>query len=389
MGLSRRRFLGQSIGLGAMLGAGIPILGSCGGDDDGGDGPVTKGIADGLDPEAGPLKLFNYPDYVSPDVLEKFKAEYGVDVEITTFDVDAEAISKLASGAVEVDVHHSCAPSTLNRLIQGGLLQPLNRSYLTNRGNVLSSFDDPWYDKGSTYTVPYTVYSSGIGYRADKIDPAEVDERGWDIIWDPRFKGVTSILDDYREGIALALLRSGNTDINTTDEDAINRAGEDLQKLVDLVNVKVNITGYTDVPEGATHLAHTWSGDMLAGAANYLPEGTDASVLGWWFPADNKGPVGNDLLAVTANARNPVLAHLYINFLLDNAIAEENWYWNGYLPPIKGLDAAYLVGQGLTPPNLESAVLSDEVIANGLVFRPLELETDQLWEAAWSRFTAG
>lgn len=387
--LSRRRFLGQSIGFGAMLGAGIPILNACGGDDDGSAGPVTDGIDDGLEPEAGPLRLFNYPDYVSPDVLEKFKAQYGVEVEVTTFDVDAEAITKLASGAVDVDVHHSCVPSTMNRLIEGGLLQPLNTSYLTNRGNVLPAFDDPWYDAGSTYTVPYTVYSSGIGYRADKIDPAEVNERGWDMIWDTRFKGVTSILDDYREGIALALLRGGNTDINTTDVDAINLAGEDLQRLVDTMNIKVNITGYTDVPEGATHLAHTWSGDMLAGAASYLPEGTDASVLGWWFPADNNGPVGNDCLAVTSNAKNPVLAHLYINFLLDAAIAEENWYWNGYLPPIKGLDAAYLVGQGLTPPNLEAAVLSDDVIANGLVFEPLDLETDRVWEAAWSRFTAG
>jgi spermidine/putrescine transport system substrate-binding protein len=387
--ISRRRFLGQSIGFGAALGAGIPILSSCGGDDDSSDGPVAEGIGDGLEPEAGPLKVFNYPDYVSPDVLAKFEEQYGVTVEVTTFDVDSEAITKLASGAVDVDVHHSCVPSTLERLIQGGLLQPLNASYLTNRSNVLSAFDDPWYDPGSRYTVPYTVYASGIGYRADKIDKAEVDERGWDMFWDERFKGVTSILDDYREGIALALLRSGNTDINTTDVDAINLAGEDLQKLVDLVNVKVNITGYTDVPEGATHLAHTWSGDMLAGAANYLPDGTDASVLGWWFPADNQGPVGNDCLAVTANAENPVLAHLYINFLLDAAIAEENWYWNGYLPPIKGLDAAYLVGQELTPPNLQSAVLTDDVIRNGLVFEPLDLDTDKAWEAAWSRFTAG
>jgi spermidine/putrescine transport system substrate-binding protein len=85
-------------------------------------------------------------------------------------------------------------------------------------------------------------------------------------------------------------------------------------------------------------------------------------------------------MAITANAKNPVLAHLYINFLLDAAIAEENWYWNGYLPPIKGIDAAYLIGQGLTPPNLESAVLTNDVIANGLVFEPLPLEADQAWE---------
>ena len=153
MGTTRRRFLGQSVGFGVALGAGIPILQGCGGDDDGadqatgdaatgtgdtttsattgapgttvGERQVTESIADGLEPEAGPLRIFNYADYVNPDIVAKFEEQYGVAVEITTFDVDAEAINKLATGAVEVDVHHTCVPSTLERLVLGGLLQPL------------------------------------------------------------------------------------------------------------------------------------------------------------------------------------------------------------------------------------------------------------------------
>jgi spermidine/putrescine transport system substrate-binding protein len=388
MGITRRRFIGQGIGLGAMLGAGVPFLQACGGSGSGGKA-VTASIKDGLAPEAGPLRVFNYADYVNPDVVAGFEAEYGVKVEITTFDVDAEAITKLANGSVEVDLHHSCVPSTLDRLIAGGLLQPLNKSYLPNRANVLDSFADPWYDKGSTYTVPYTVYSTGIGYRADRIDPAIVEAKGWDVLWDPTYKGVTSILDDYREGIALALLRKGITDVNTTDAKLIDQAGADLRELVGSMNIKVNIEGYKDVPEGSTDLAHTWSGDMLAGAYSYLPEGTDASVLGWWFPSDGKGPVGNDCMAVTANAKNPVLAHLYINYLIDRDNAETNFQWNGYLPPIKGLDADYLISLEYAPENLRSAVLTDEMIRNGLVYKPLTAEVQALWEEQWSSFTAG
>ena len=111
---------------------------------------------------------------------------------------------------------------------------------------VLPSFVDPWYDEGSIYTVPYTVFSSGIGYRTDRIDPAKVEEMGWEILWDPTHKGVTSILDDYREGIALALLRRGITDVNTTDRDLIEQAGADLEELVGLMNIKVNIEAYKD-----------------------------------------------------------------------------------------------------------------------------------------------
>ena len=387
---TRREFIGRSARVGLLLGfGGVPILGACGDGGDGDGASVLEPIADGLDPEAGPLRVFNYADYVNPDTVASFEEKYGVTVEITTFDVDSEAITKLANGSVEVDLHHSAAPNSLNRLIEGGILQPLNTSYIPNRENLLDSFGDPWYDPGSVYTVPYTVFSSGIGYRSDLVDPAMVEDKGWDILWDPTYKGVTSILDDYREGIAMALLRRGITDVNTTDEALIKQAGEDLLELVDLMNIKVNIQGYQDVPEGTTHLAHTWSGDLLAGAYSYLPEGTDPSVLGWWYPADGVGVVNNDTMAVTANAQNPVLAHLYINHLLDVTNAEENFSWNGYLPPIKGLDADYLIAQEYAPETLRAAVLTNDIIAKGLRFEPLDVEVDRLWEQAWSTFTAG
>ena len=91
MGTTRRQFIGQTAGFGVMLGAGIPLLQACGGDDD--DGAVSEAIDDGLEPEAGPLRVFNYADYVNPDTVAAFEEQYGVKVEITTFDVDAEAIT--------------------------------------------------------------------------------------------------------------------------------------------------------------------------------------------------------------------------------------------------------------------------------------------------------
>src|SRR5690606_32834670 len=98
MGITRRQFIGQTAGFGVLLGSGIPLLSSCGGDDDAGDAE-SEPIADGLEPEAGPLRLFNYADYVNPEVVAAFEEEYGVSVEITTFDVDSEAITKLANGS--------------------------------------------------------------------------------------------------------------------------------------------------------------------------------------------------------------------------------------------------------------------------------------------------
>ena len=395
---SRRQFLARSAQLGVLLGAGIPILQACGGDGDGGSSSApdsgseadgVPAIADALSPEKGPLRLFNYPDYVNPEVVAGFEAKYGVKVEITTFDTDTESIQKLASGAVKVDVQHSVSATTINKLIQGGLVQQLNRSYLTNFANIQDAFLDPFYDKGAKYSVPYTLFTTGIGYRADRVDAAEVAERGWDMIWNGDYKGEISILDDSRESLFLAMMRSGNYDSNTTDRSVIEKAGADLAELIDLVNIKINIEGYTDIPEGATTIAHTWNADLIGGALNFLPDGTGPEVLGYWYPADNIGPLGNDCMCVMANAQSPVLAHLYLDYLMDLQVAELNFTWNAYLPALKGLDADYLIGKGYVPENLRNAVLTTEQINKGLRYLPLAPDDELIWDDVWSKFTAG
>jgi spermidine/putrescine transport system substrate-binding protein len=373
-----------------LLGAGIPLLNACGSDSGSGGDQSTEPIADGLQPEKGPLRIINYADYVNPEVIADFEAKYGVKVEISTIDTDTEAVAKLASGALKVDVHHSMASTSIGNLIKGGLIQPLNRSYLTNRGNVLKAFDDPWYDPGAVYSVPYTFFGTGIGYRADRIDPAEVEAQGWDTLWNAtKFKGQVSILDDEREAFTMAMLRKGITDINTLDQAVIDQALADVSELIDLVNVKVNIEGYKDIPEGTTTIAHTWSADLIAGAASYLPEGTSTDVLGFWHPPSEQYLVNNDSMGVMTNAENPVLAHLYIDFLLDNAVAEKNFSWVGYLPALTELDADYVIGAGYVPENLRSCVPTNDDIAKGLRYEALGPEGDAQYEAAWSKFTAG
>jgi len=373
-----------------LLGAGIPLLNACGSDDAASGSQRTEPIADGLEPEKGPLRIINYADYVNPDVVADFENKYGVKVEISTIDTDTEAVAKLASGALKVDVHHSMSSTSIGNLIQGGLIQPLNGTYFTNRGNVLAAFDDPWYDPGAVYSVPYTFFGTGIGYRADRIDPAEVEAQGWDTVWNATaFKGQVSILDDEREAFTMAMLRAGVTDINTLDQAIIDQALADVIELIDLVNVKVNIEGYKDIPEGTTTIAHTWSADLIAGAASYLPEGTSTDVLGFWHPPSEQYVVNNDSMGVLANAENPVLAHLYIDYLLDNAVAEKNFSWVGYLPALAKLDADFVIGAGYVPENLRSCVPTNDDIGNGLKFKALGPEGDAQYEAAWSKFTAG
>ena len=93
--LTRRQLIGGSARLGFALAWGVPLLQACGSDSN--SKKNTKTIADGLEPESGTLRIFNYDSYVNPDVVAAFEAEYGVKTEITTFTTDDEAITKLAA----------------------------------------------------------------------------------------------------------------------------------------------------------------------------------------------------------------------------------------------------------------------------------------------------
>lgn len=385
---SRRQFLARSAQLGVLLGAGIPVLGACGGDETA--TTAAEPIADGLAPEKGPLRIANYADYVNPDVVADFERRYGVKVEIATFDTDSEFIAKVASGALKVDLAHSMSANTIGRLIAGGLIRPLNRTYLANRGNLLPAFDDPWYDPGGRFSVPYTFFGTGIAYRRDRIDPAEVEAQGWDAIWNATaFAGEVSVIDDYREVPAMAMLRRGMTDINTVDPTLIDQALADMLELIDRVKVKVNIEGYKDIPEGITTIAQTWSADPINSVLAYLPEGVSPDVIGFWHPPSDRYVVTNDSMGVLADAANPVLAHLYLDHLMDNDVAEKNFGWTGYLPALTKLDADYVIGQGYVPDHLRNAVPTNADIAKGLRYEPLDADGDALYEAAWSTFTAG
>ena len=67
---------------------------------------------------------------------------------------------------------------------------------------------------------------------------------------------------------------------------------------------------------------------------SYMPKGTPVEVVGYWFPQDGKGPVGNDTITVLKSGHNPVLAHLFLNYMLDLKNALTNISFNGYMQPL-------------------------------------------------------
>ncbi len=347
-------------------------------------------IESGLQPETGAtLKVYNWEDYLWPRVMKDFGKEFGCRVELTTFGGVDEALSKIRTGQVDFDVYFP-DPSLIGKLIAAKLIRPLNLDYIPNLRNVWPNLQDPFYDRGSQYTVPYVIYTTGVAWRVDHV-PDDISGMGnpYEIMWDPKYKGKIHIFDDYRESIGMGLLKNGITDLNTEDPAQIEVAKKDLIRTIDLVNSSLDITDWTDLPEGRSWIHQAWSGDMVS-AQYYMPKGVSADILRYWYPPQGGGAIGSDNMAVLKGGKNPVLAHHFINYLLDAQRGYDNfWNFTGYQPPFSDINPDRLVSDGVVPENLATTVVRPEDFDKGYVYLELSPTGDELWHAAYQEFAAG
>lgn len=412
--ISRREFLRRSVGAAVALPSAAAILAACAkpGQPAGGaksgvadilahparpDHPVTLPVFQGPIADTTPiegnitLQIYNWADYLWPKMFKEFEdkyKQYNVKVELTTFNNMQEAVAKLGAGQVTPDVTFPTV-DVLAKLAVAKLLQPLNHSLIPNLvNNYWKEWQNPFYDQGWRYTVPYAIWLTGIGYRRDHVSDAEAAAKGYSLLWDSRFKGKVGIYDSYRSAIGLALLKNGITDVNTGNPDYINTAKEDLLSLIAKNHALIDINGtYAKLPEGEFWVHQAWSGDIVT-ARYYLPKGVSNDVLGYWYPPQGGGMVGNDTMAIPIAAQHPRLAHEFINFMLDKKAGVENFSWNGYQPPMSSVNPSTLIPK-YVPPTLERAIVTTFLLDRGVYAMELTPDVDRLWLDAWQEIQAG
>jgi spermidine/putrescine transport system substrate-binding protein len=358
-------------------------------------------IKSGLAPEKGAtLHIYNWADYVWIKVVKQFCEAYNCDYQITTFNNMDEALAKMRTGQLQFDAFMGVTPDVLGKLITGKLLQPINHSYLPHlASDVWETYQNPFYDQHAHYTVPYVVYTTGIGYRRDLISDAQI--RGmsnpYEVFWDTKFKGKVGIYDDYREAISMALLKNGITDLNTANPKYLDEAQSTLISLINTVNVRTSINGvYIGIPKGTFDIHQAWSGDSVA-SWQYTPTQNMQTwqTLGYWFPADRKGAVFNDTITIPANAQHPVLAHHFLDWMMTFKNAMLNYTWNGYQPPQRKADPETLTttksayGEPYVFPWMSDAVVRESDFHIGYFEEELTPQVDQLWHNVWQAFNSG
>ena len=396
--LTRRNFLRGGAAAGLLAAGAAPLLSGCASDLSNNvkvplprpNNPVTwpiykdnKPIASGLKPETGAtLQIFNWVAYVNQACVNSFAKKYNCKAQVTTFNTMDEALAKLRSG-LTFDVFMGVTVDVLGQLIESQLIQPLNHSYLPNIHQEWPDFQNPFYDQAWRYTVPYTIYTTGISWRKDYVhENPYTMTNPWAMPWQSKYKGKVAILDDYREGISLGLMKNGIFNLNTTDYRQISLSRQSLQDLSNLVDVHIDNNDYTEIPSGQIWIHHAWSGDMAA-AASYMPKGVPVDVVGYWFPTDGKGPVANDTLTVLRSSTNPVLAHLFLNYFMDLNNALENISYNGYMQPLNAVTPQLLVKEQILPPSLMSTVVLPSYFRRGVGELQLPVDADALWQQAW------
>jgi spermidine/putrescine transport system permease protein len=256
------------------------------------------------------LNLFIWSNYIAPETVAKFERRYGAKVNVDLYDSNEALLAKLQAGNAGYDV---ICPSdySVQVLIAQGLLRPLDRSALPHLVNVDPMFLDRGYDAGNRYSAPYFWGTTGIAYDRTKV-AAPVDS--WTALWDPRYRGRILMLDDAREAFMAALKALGYS-LNTTDRARLHAARDLLMRQKPLVRA-YNSTNFEDVLlSGDVWLAQGWNG-QFAKAMEQNPD------IVYVIPKEG-ATVFIDNLAIPADARNPGLAHAFIDFTLEPDIAAE------------------------------------------------------------------
>ncbi len=411
---TRRDFLQRAALLGIALPALPSLLAACGRREDGATADLAIGtpaspvqqplfddnvaIESGLSPEAGPLLLYNWEAYMNPELIPLAEEALGVEIQETTFVNEEEALARLSSGEVQFDVWFPTS-QRVPVAVAASLIQPINHDYLTNlEANVWPQLADPYYDQGSRYTVPYVTYTTGIGWRIDLADGADIEGQAnpWDVFWNEKYSGVIGMLDSFTDVIPVALFHNGVSDPSQATEEELTAAGDALVDLIDLVDIRYRIDGsYSGLPEGTYAIHQAWSGDLI-NSQYYWPGGVDEGTTRYLWPAKGEGSttraaISNDTMTVLKGSEHPVLAHTFLNFMLDEANALKNFEFVGYQPPQNGLSADFLVSEEWLLPHLAPALVAPEDFESDLAWvqGPLDAETEALWVEQWNKANSG
>lgn len=269
------------------------------------------------------VTIYNWGDYIDPDLIKKFEKETGYKVSYETFDSNEAMFTKVEQGGTSYDL---TIPSEymIQKMMKANMLVPLDYSKLKGMDAIDPRFMDLDFDPGNKYSIPYFWGTLGIIYN-DKVF-GEHDIQHWDDLWSDKAKDNLMLIDGAREIVGLALNSEGES-LNSTDPVLLDNAAKKLSQLTNNVKAIVadEIKMYMINEEAS--LAVTFSGE----AAEMLAENEH---LHYVIPSEGSN-LWFDNMVIPKTAKNVEGAYAFINFLLEPENAAKNAEYIGYSTPNK------------------------------------------------------
>jgi spermidine/putrescine transport system substrate-binding protein len=313
------------------------VVAACGG----GSGDVAAADCE-LGQVDGDLRLYNWSNYMNPELIDAFKAEFGVNVIEDFYPSNEELFARVAEGGAQFDV---IVPSDymVGIMIEEGLLLPIDRSVVPNWVNVAEDFRSPPYDPDLAFSMPYQWGTTGLGVNVGLLGDVEPS---WALIFDPaiaaNLPGRITLLDDPRETLGAALYYLGYSP-NTTSEDELAEAAAIITQ-AKAWTAAFNSDQYSELLIGGESvIAHGYSGNILDNI------GDDENFV--YLIPEEGATIWTDNMAVLVNAPHPCTAQTFINFILDAQNGADLTNWTYYGSPNAAAD-----------PFIDPEILEDEAI---------------------------
>ena len=281
------------------------------------------------------LNVYNWGEYISDgsegslDTIKAFESWYAetynkkVRVNYSTYASNEDMYTKLSSGAVSYDV---IIPSDymIARMIEEGMLLPLNYENIPNYQYIEESFRGLYYDPDNRYTVPYTYGVVGVIYNANAVDEADVGD--WDLMWNEKYAGSIVQFDNSRDAFATAQYKLG-LDVNDTDHANWEAALAELQVQKPLLKSFVMDQIYDMMESGEAAIGAYYAGDYFT----MLDAQADNVDLRFYYPERTNYFV--DAMCIPKGCQNQELAEIFINYMLSEEPAIANAEYIYYASP--------------------------------------------------------
>lgn len=271
------------------------------------------------------ISVYNWGEYIDPEILKDFEKETGIKVNYSTYASNEDLYIKMTQSQDQYDV---IVPSDymIEKLIKEDLLQEVNYENIPNFQNVEDRLKNPTFDPENKYQVPYFWGTVGIVYNKDQVtEPVD----SWDILWNEKYKNQIIMYNSQRDTIGVALKKLGYS-LNSTNENELQEAKDLLIKQKPLVYAYLDDDGRDVVVQGDANLSVMYSGDALL-----MMQQNES--LDYAIPKEGSN-IWFDSMVIPKNARNVSGAEKFINYMLEKEVQAKNVnYCVGYTSPVKGV----------------------------------------------------